>query len=102
MLSKLKFLTAGESHGKGLLGVLDGIPAGLDISEDYIDAQLSRRQMGHGRGGRMKIEKDRAQILGGVRHGITLGSPLGILIDNLDWENWTKKMSVEPVDEEIK
>ena len=102
MLKRLQFLTSGESHGRGLLGILDGLPAGIEISENYINLQLKRRQMGHGRGGRMKIEKDRAQILGGVRHGITLGSPLGILIDNLDWENWTKKMSVEPVDEEIK
>ncbi len=99
MLSKLKFLTAGESHGKGLLGVLDGMPAGLDISEDYIDAQLSRRQMGHGRGGRMKIEKDHGEIWSGVRHGKTLGSPVGILVENKDWKNWTKKMSIEPVKE---
>ena len=102
MLSKLKFLTAGESHGKGLLGVLDGIPAGLDISEDYIDTQLSRRQMGHGRGGRMKIEKDHGEIWSGVRHGKTLGSPVGILIENKDWKNWTKKMSIEPIKEGTK
>ena len=102
MLSKLKFLTAGESHGKGLLGVLDGMPAGLDISEDYIDAQLSRRQMGHGRGGRMKIEKDHGEIWSGVRHGKTLGSPVGILVENKDWKNWTKKMSIEPVKENTK
>ena len=102
MLSKLKFLTAGESHGKGLLGVLDGMPAGLDISEDYIDAQLSRRQMGHGRGGRMKIEKDHGEIWSGVRHGRTLGSPVGILVENKDWKNWTKKMSIEPVKESTK
>ena len=102
MLSKLKFLTAGESHGKGLLGVLDGMPAGLDISEDYIDAQLSRRQMGHGRGGRMKIEKDHGEIWSGVRHGKTIGSPVGILVENKDWKNWTKKMSIEPVKESTK
>ena len=102
MLSKLKFLTAGESHGKGLLGVLDGMPAGLDISEDYIDAQLSRRQMGHGRGGRMKIEKDHGEIWSGVRHGKTLGSPVGILVENKDWKNWTKKMSIEPAKESTK
>ena len=102
MLKRLQFLTSGESHGRGLLGILDGLPAGIDISERYINHQLKRRQMGHGRGGRMKIEKDQAQIFGGVRHGKTLGSPLGILIDNLDWENWTKKMSVEPVNEKIK
>jgi len=101
MLKRLQFLTSGESHGKGLLGILDGLPAGIEISEKYINHQLKRRQMGHGRGGRMKIEKDKAQILGGVRHGKTLGSPLGILIDNLDWKNWTNKMSVEPVNEKI-
>ena len=102
MLKRLQFLTSGESHGRGLLGILDGLPAGIDISEKYINHQLKRRQMGHGRGGRMKIEKDQAQIFGGIRHGKTIGSPLGILIDNLDWENWTKKMSVEPVNEKIK
>lgn len=102
MLKRLQFLTSGESHGRGLLGILDGLPAGIDISEKYINHQLKRRQMGHGRGGRMKIEKDQAQIFGGVRHGKTLGSPLGILIDNLDWKNWTKKMSVDPVNEKIK
>ena len=102
MLKRLQFLTSGESHGKGLLGILDGLPAGVEISEEYIDRQLKRRQMGHGRGGRMKIEKDHAQLWGGVRHGLTLGSPVGILIDNLDWKNWTKKMSVEPIQEKVK
>ncbi|MBT4685701.1 MAG: chorismate synthase [Candidatus Marinimicrobia bacterium] len=102
MLKKLTFLTAGESHGRGLLGILDGIPASLDISENEINIQLARRQMGHGRGGRMKIETDKAEIWSGVRHGKTLGSPIGILIQNKDWENWTEKMSVEPVDETIK
>tara|TARA_B100001142_G_scaffold167728_1_gene167547 strand:- start:1721 stop:2875 length:1155 start_codon:yes stop_codon:yes gene_type:complete len=102
MLKRLQFLTSGESHGKGLLGILDGLPAGFEINEEYIDRQLKRRQMGHGRGGRMKIEKDHAQLWGGVRHGLTLGSPIGILIDNLDWKNWTKKMSVDPVDEKIR
>ena len=102
MLKRLQFLTAGESHGKGLLGILDGIPAGLEISEDYIDEQLKRRQMGHGRGGRMKIEKDHGEIWSGVRHGKTLASPIGILVQNLDWKNWTEKMSINPVDKEIK
>ena len=102
MLTRIKYLTAGESHGKGLLGILDNIPAGLKISEDYIAKQLFRRQQGHGRGGRMKIEKDRAEIYTGVRHGTTLGSPIGLILPNKDWVNWTKKMSVEQVDEEIK
>ena len=102
MLVRLKFLTAGESHGKALLGILDGIPSGFEISEKYIGVQLARRQMGHGRGGRMKIENDWAEILSGVRHGVTLGSPIGLKINNNDWKNWTKKMSKEPVDSEIK
>ena len=102
MLTRLKFLTAGESHGQGLLGILDGIPAGLEISEEYIGVHLARRQMGHGRGGRMKIEKDFGEIWCGVRHGKTLGAPVGILVRNKDWENWTKKMSVSPVDTKIR
>jgi len=102
MLKRLQFLTAGESHGKGLVGIIDGIPAGLEISEEYIDRQLRRRQMGHGRGGRMKIEKDHGEIWSGVRHGKTLASPIGILVQNLDWKNWTDKMSVDAIDKEIK
>ena len=102
MLARLKFLTAGESHGRGLLGILDGMPAGLEISEDYIGVHLARRQKGYGRGGRMKIEKDRAEIWCGVRHGESLGSPIGLIVRNKDWENWTKKMSVTPVKDEIR
>ena len=102
MLVRLKFLTAGESHGQGLLGILDGMLAGLEISEDYIGVQLARRQMGYGRGGRMKIEKDRAEIWCGVRHGKTLGAPVGLIIRNKDWENWTRKMSVNPIDSVIR
>ena len=102
MLARLKFLTAGESHGQGLLGILDGMPAGLEISEDYIGVHLARRQRGYGRGGRMKIEKDRSEIWCGVRHGESLGSPIGLIVRNKDWENWTKKMSVTPVKDEIR
>jgi chorismate synthase len=102
MLTRLKFLTAGESHGQGLLGILDGMPAGLKISEDYIGVHLARRQMGHGRGGRMKIEKDHADIWCGVRHGKTLGAPVGLIVKNKDWENWTMKMSVSPVEDDIR
>ena len=102
MLIRLKFLTAGESHGQGLLGILDGMPAGLEISEDYIGGHLARRQMGYGRGGRMKIEKDFGEIWCGVRHGKTLGAPVGILVRNKDWENWTKKMSVSPLKDPIR
>ncbi len=95
----LRFLTAGESHGKGLVQVIEGIPAGLDLSEDYIAVDLRRRQGGYGRGRRQKIEQDRAEILSGVRHGTTLGSPISMLIRNRDWENWTEQMSAEPIDE---
>ena len=100
MLARIKYLTAGESHGKGLLGIIDNIPAGLEISEDYITHQLFRRQQGHGRGGRMKIETDHAEIYTGVRHGKSLGSPIGLILPNKDFENWIKKMSSKPVDEE--
>ena len=96
-LKKIRYMTAGESHGKGLLGILEGIPAGLEVSEEYIARELSRRQKGHGRGGRMKIETDRAEIFTGVRYGKTLGSPVGLILRNMDWENWTDKMSVDQV-----
>jgi len=88
MLKKLNFLTAGESHGKGLTGILEGFPAGVPLSEDIIKLDLVRRQQGHGRGGRMTIEKDHAEILSGLRHGKTLGSPIALWIENRDWENW--------------
>jgi chorismate synthase len=93
-----RFLTAGESHGKALTIILEGVPAGLRLSEDDIAAQLHRRQLGYGRGGRMKIEQDHAEILAGVRHGLTLGSPISLLIRNKDWENWQEKMAVEPIE----
>ena len=102
MLSRLKYLTAGESHGKGLLGIIEGIPAGLEISESYISAQLYRRQQGHGRGGRMKIETDFAELYTGVRHGESLGSPIGLILQNKDWENWIQKMSADPVEDKIR
>ena len=92
----LRFLTAGESHGPGLTVLIEGIPAGLHISEDYIGIDLARRQVGYGRGGRMQIEKDRAVIRSGVRHGLTMGSPISLLIDNKDWVNWTDTMAIEP------
>ncbi len=97
MLQHLKFLTAGESHGKGLTGILEGFPAGVPLSEAFIARDLVRRQMGHGRGGRMTIEKDHAEITSGLRHGYTLGSPIGLWIQNRDWENWKQdKMSHDP------
>lgn len=101
-MTKLRFLTAGESHGKALVVVLEGMVAGLPLSEDYIYRDLRRRQGGYGRGDRMKIEQDRAEILSGVRHGLTLGSPIAMIIRNKDWENWTEIMSISPVAGEIK
>ncbi|MCX7793688.1 MAG: chorismate synthase [Thermodesulfovibrionales bacterium] len=98
----LRFLTAGESHGRGLTGILEGIPAGLAISSEYIDRQLQRRQSGYGRGGRMKIESDHAEILSGVRHGKTTGSPVSIFIENKDWKNWQEIMTVGEVKSEVK
>jgi len=94
----LRFLTAGESHGKGLTAVLEGMPAGISISEAYIAADLKRRQGGYGRGGRMQIEQDYAEIISGVRHGLTIGSPISMLIRNRDWENWQDIMSISPAD----
>ena len=102
MLAKIKYLTAGESHGKGLIGIIDGLPAGLEINEKFIAHDLFRRQQGHGRGGRMKIEKDYAEIYTGIRHGRSLGSPIGLIIPNKDFENWIEKMSTEPVNKQIK
>ena len=101
-MSKIRFLTSGESHGQGLSIIIEGIPAGLPLSEDYIRKDLARRQKGYGRGGRMKIEKDRALIKSGVRHGVTLGSPIGLWIQNRDWENWQEVMAVEAVNGQVK
>ncbi|MFH1725898.1 MAG: chorismate synthase [Elusimicrobiota bacterium] len=92
----MRLLTAGESHGPALTGILEGMPACLPIEASYVDAQLARRQKGHGRGGRMKIERDTVEILGGVRHGRTLGSPVAMLVRNRDWKNWRRAMRVEP------
>ena len=101
-MKKIKFSTAGESHGELLLGILEGIPANLDINESYIHEQLKRRQMGFGRGKRMQIESDTPQILSGVRLGKTLGSPIGMIIKNNDWKNWKNKMSVSSTSNDIK
>jgi chorismate synthase len=92
-MNALRFLTAGESHGKGLTGIMEGIPAGLQLSPEDIDGELKRRQQGYGRGGRMKIEQDRAEILSGVRWGKTMGSPITLFIENKDWKNWKEGMS---------
>ena len=94
-----RFTTAGESHGRALIATVEGLPAGVPVDVELIDRELRRRQWGYGRGGRMKIEQDRAEILSGVRHGETLGSPIAMLIENKDWKNWTRVMSSAPVEE---
>ncbi len=96
-----KFLTSGESHGPGLTAIIEGLPAGLKLEAEEINYYLQRRQGGYGRGGRMKIEKDQVIFRSGLRHGLTLGSPVALEIDNRDWENWQVKMSVTPVDESV-
>lgn len=93
-----RFLTAGESHGPSLTMIIEGLPAGLSLEQTVIDADLRRRQGGYGRGGRMKIEKDTVRFLSGVRHGKTLGSPITLQIENLDWVNWQDRMSATPVE----
>jgi len=94
----LRFNTAGESHGRALVAIVEGLPAGMPVDLGQIDDDLKRRQWGYGRGGRMKIEKDHVEILSGVRHGLTLGSPIALMIENKDWQNWTEVMAVEPRD----
>lgn len=94
-MAHLRFLTAGESHGKGLTGIIEGVPSGIPVTAADIDKDLKRRQGGHGRGGRMKIESDHAEILSGVRWGKTIGSPISLLIENKDWKNWEEGMSAD-------
>jgi chorismate synthase len=96
VMSQFNFITAGESHGKGLVAIIEGLPAGLSIDPAFINRELWRRQQGYGRGGRMKIESDEVEFLSGVRHGKTLGSPISLLIRNRDFENWQDVMAVEP------
>src|ERR1044072_556319 len=90
-----RFTTAGESHGRALVAIVEGLPAGLHVDVEQLNSELWRRQQGYGRGARMKIENDRVEILSGVRHGLTLGSPLALTIENKDWENWNEVMAVE-------
>src|SRR5918999_1310295 len=96
-----RFVTAGESHGPGLTAIVEGLPAGLELSPETIDRDLARRQLGHGRGGRMKIEKDRAEVVAGVRHGRTLGSPVALRVENRDYLNWEERMNPWPVDGDV-
>jgi chorismate synthase len=100
MTSPFRFLTAGESHGRMLGVTVEGVPAGLALSEADLTPDMARRQRGYGRGARQQIEHDRAEIVAGVRHGRTLGSPILLLVANRDWENWTKVMQVEPLSDE--
>jgi len=94
----LRYFTAGESHGEALIAFLSGLPAGLEVDQAFIDRELWRRQQGYGRGGRMKIERDTAHILSGVRHGKTIGSPISIQLDNKDWKNWQEALPVSEGD----
>src|SRR5688500_11551442 len=96
-----RFTTAGESHGPGLTAVLEGIPAGLELTPEDIDRDLARRQLGHGRGGRMKIEKDSAEVTSGVRHGRTLGGPIALRVANRDYANWEERMNPWPVGADV-
>lgn len=96
----MRYLTAGESHGPQLTTILEGVPAGLPLTVEDINEDLSRRQKGHGRGRRMQIEKDTVDILSGVRHGQTLGSPITLAVTNDDWKHWTKIMGIEPLSQE--
>lgn len=100
-MTELRFLTAGESHGKGLTVIVEGLPAGLPVSEEHLEGNLRRRQGGFGRSQRQQIEEDHAEITAGVRHGLTLGSPLALFIRNRDWENWGGVMQAEPLQGEV-
>ena len=100
-MAALRLITAGESHGPGLTCIVEGLPAGLSLDRDAVNHDLARRQLGHGRGGRMKIERDEAEITGGVRHGRTLGSPVALQVRNRDYANWEQRMNPWPVETEI-
>jgi len=97
-MCSFRFTTAGESHGPGLVAIVEGMPAGLELDREALDADMARRQLGHGRGGRMKIETDTAEIRSGLRHGRTLGSPIAVLVANRDYANWEERMNPWPVD----
>jgi chorismate synthase len=97
----LRFTTAGESHGPGLVAIVEGLPAGLELDREALDRDMARRQLGHGRGGRMKIESDSVDIRSGIRHGRTLGSPIAVLVENRDYPNWEERMNPWPVDADV-
>jgi chorismate synthase len=100
-MAALRFTTAGESHGPGLVAVVEGLPAGLELDRERLDREMARRQLGHGRGGRMKIERDAVEVRSGIRHGRTLGSPIAVLVANRDYANWEERMSPWPVGAEV-
>jgi chorismate synthase len=100
-MATFRFTTAGESHGPGLVAIVEGLPAGLELDRERIDADMARRQLGHGRGGRMKIESDSVEVRSGVRHGRTLGSPVAVLVANRDYANWEERMNPWPVGAEV-
>ena len=95
ILNMLRFVTAGESHGQALIAWISGLPAGLAVDLEFVARELHRRQLGYGRGGRQRIEKDSGDILAGVRHGKTIGAPIAVRIENRDWKNWEKALPVE-------
>src|SRR5919106_3231210 len=97
----LRFPTAGESHGPGLVAIVEGLPAGLELDREALDREMARRQLGYGRGGRMKIERDAVELRSGVRHGRTLGSPVAVLVANRDYPKWDERMNPWPVDAEV-
>jgi len=99
-MGQFRFLTGGESHGKGLVAIVEGMVADLPLEDGYINKELKRRQQGYGRGPRMKIEEDKAEIMAGVRFGLTTGSPIALFISNRDWQNWQEQLSISPVEKE--
>src|SRR5919202_3215680 len=100
-MAALRFTTAGESHGPGLVAIVEGLPAGLELDRERLYLEMARRQLGHGRGGRMKIESDAVEIRSGVRHGRTLGGPVAVLVANRDYANWEERMNPWPVDADV-
>jgi chorismate synthase len=101
MSTRFRFTTAGESHGPGLVAIVEGMPAGLELDREALDRDMARRQLGHGRGGRMKIESDSVEVRSGVRHGRTLGSPIAVLVANRDYANWEERMNPWPVEAKV-
>jgi chorismate synthase len=99
-MGQFRFLTSGESHGKGLVAIVEGMVAALPLEEGHINKELKRRQQGYGRGPRMEIEEDKAEIMAGVRYGLTTGSPIALFITNRDWQNWQEQLSISPVEKE--